>query len=47
MCKTEVVHGVERQQVEQELLPFFLAEQERMRSIQLSVQRNPIRKAKN
>lgn len=45
--ETEVVHGVERQQVEQKLLPFFLAEQEGMRSVQLSVRGNPVRKATN
>lgn len=36
-CKTEVVHSVERQQVEQKLFPFFLTEQECMRFIQLPV----------
>lgn len=36
-CEAEVVHSVEREQVEQKLLPFFLTEQERMRFIQLPV----------
>ena len=36
-CEAEVVHSVEREQVEQKLLPFFLTEQECMRFIQLPV----------
>lgn len=36
-CEAEIVHGVERQQVEQELLALFLTEQESMSFIQLSV----------
>lgn len=36
-CEAEIVHSIEREQVEQKLLPFFLTEQERMRFIQLSV----------
>lgn len=35
--KTEVVHSVEGQQVEQKLFPFLLTEQERVRFIQLPV----------
>lgn len=35
--EAEVVHSVEGEQVEQKLLPFFLAEQECMRFIQLPV----------
>lgn len=35
--EAEIVHSVERQQVEQELLSFFLKEQERVRFIQLPV----------
>lgn len=36
-CEAEIVHSVERQQVEQELLSFFLKKQERVRFIQLPV----------
>lgn len=34
-CEAEIVHSVEREQVEQKLLPFFLTEQECMGLIQL------------
>lgn len=37
VCKTEVVHSVQREQVEQKLLPFFLKEQECMGFIQMPV----------
>lgn len=36
-CEAEIVHSVEREQVEQKLLPFFLTEQECMGLIQLPV----------
>lgn len=36
-CEAEIVYSVEREQVEQELLPFFFAEQECMWFIQLPV----------
>lgn len=36
-CEAEIVHGVERQQVEEELLALFLTEQESMRFVQLPV----------
>lgn len=36
-CEAQIVHGVEREQVEQKLLPFFLTEQERVGFIQLPV----------
>ena len=34
-CEAEVVHCVEGQQVEQELLPLLLTQQERMRLVEL------------
>lgn len=36
-CEAEIVHSVEREQMEQKLFPFFLAEQECMRLVQLPV----------
>lgn len=36
-CEAEIVHSVEREQMEQKLFPFFLAEQECMGLVQLPV----------